>query len=488
MSQSILSRAINVLWFSVCMIGNVYQIVQVSNLYLLYHMSTAVTVDFPRLFSPPSVHVCFYTLELIKWEDIFDKNPFLRSVLNISQDESIEMIEEMVNNFTHSQKMDFESVALLNLTGKEMFDLTLDHNELFSLCGAVGHHDYRIEYNNCTAQFKISSNIRDMAKCFTFERIVQGGNERNQYDLQGLARVTSIPGMLMAVRLKNSVIHRLNEVAIMMSDPPEVPRVTHKNVFLTDLRQLFSLDYNEFENVLLPAPFETDCSNYPDFKSRDDCFDTCVMRTTIKKYGKIYVGPTFSADLKQEVLPAKYLVEDQEFISFKMNTSHVCNHQCRSRECHKTFYVPLMKGSTEYLFSSFLIHTMSSPKITTVNSQKLDFLEYLTDVASTFGFWIGLSVFSLIDVTFARFKSCCKKDQLEESAACVKNGWNQRLRGEIIEMIQEELRNTGISHSCGGVRLRRRKGHHPRIQVLTQDQVAQMVWTDFVRRKTLGSL
>ena len=382
-------------WFVVCFAGNIYQIAQITELYMSYRISTSVTVDFPKEFIAPSISFCFYAVDIVNWDKLFAIKPQLRS----NMDKNISSLEDRVRKMGHVEKMYFDRDVFANMTGAEIYSVLLDESDLFLNCGTVSNLVYQISVAQCKDKFKIRKFYLQLYVCFTLEKIKEPKWSSTTYDQMDLDRVTGIPGYLYEFKLKKKALKRADMVTIVMSHPPETNRGDQKKIFITRLLQAFSATYSDFENFFLPAPFSTGCIDYNSstpYYSRADCYDRCVTEFSLNQINKIYAGPIVYPDTKQQIIPTRILMENQSLIELKIKASKICSHKCRFKECNQHFYVPKLKSSADYIYNTFILYAMSDPKITTVCSPRMDLMMYLTDMASTIGFWIGTSIFTSI--------------------------------------------------------------------------------------------
>ena len=455
-------------WFSLCILGNVYQIAEITDLYMRYEMATTVSVDFPEEFIPPSSSFCFYSVDVVKWDKLFSIKPQLRSTLN-GLETNFSSLEAKVRKMGHVEKMYFDRIVFANMTGAEIYSVLLDDSDIFSECGSVSNLVYQISVGWCKKKFKIRKFCFQLVVCFNFEKIKESSEWTSVlYNQMDLDRVTGIPGYMSEFKLKPSTLKRADMVTIVMSHPPEGNRGDQKKIFLTKLRHVFSVTYSDFENFFLPHPFATECIDYnatTEFISRDDCFDRCITQFSINRTNKIYSGPIIYPETEHEIIPTAVLMNNPSMIQLKRNASKYCSNQCRFKECNQHFYVPKLKSSNPFIYNSFIFQSMNDPKITTVYSQRLDLMQFMTDLASTIGFWVGTSIFSsifeIVEI-FNKFKQILFKHQTNKE--------NERKFNEqkLYSLIEEKIKTEMALYMPKKI----------------QDSIeAQLIWIEFVQRK-----
>src|SRR5687768_9158323 len=60
-------NSIKNLWLSLCLIGNLWQAVQVCINYFSYDIVTTVSITFPSTFIAPAMTTCFYVVNMVVW-------------------------------------------------------------------------------------------------------------------------------------------------------------------------------------------------------------------------------------------------------------------------------------------------------------------------------------------------------------------------------------------------------------------------------------
>ena len=138
---------LSTLWFLVCIAGNVYQIVQITDHYLKYEIQTTVTVDFPKEFVAPTVSYCFKSVEIINWQKLLAKRPFLKPVIKKMMHLKNGSIPEIIDGIDRLQfvaKARLDALVFGKMSAKDMDDITHKTDEIFTKCGTISNIDYRI--------------------------------------------------------------------------------------------------------------------------------------------------------------------------------------------------------------------------------------------------------------------------------------------------------------------------------------------------------
>lgn len=255
-------------------------------------------------------------------------------------------------------------------------------------------------------------------------------------------RAESIPGLLYAFWFTNSALNITSQTVIAYNNNGEYSRLGYfRGIFLSELNHLIILTNHEYSNTLLPSPYVTNCRSYrlldqpynhrkdDDIIDRGTCFDSCIKNRTFSKFGSGVILPsiivfdeTIKLNPKYQHMTVDELYSNKSLMKLRNELSIECNMLCNSPTCYEDFHLAILKSSIEFPYPSIGTYAMDSPKIDTTCSAKLSFVNYITSVFSTFGFWVGLSIFSIVDIMtdfivkhFKRFMNDQVRDQLHQS-------------------------------------------------------------------------
>lgn len=228
-------------------------------------------------------------------------------------------------------------------------------------------------------------------------------------------RTETIPELLYFFKYSKRALNITSQVLIGYNSNREYNRLGYfRGIFLTDVDHLKKLSYKEFSNTLLPSPYPTHCRNYghpteASIKTGEGiidpgtCYDSCVENRTKKEFQTIFPGIfVFDEKAKKEPkmthLTAYEMLKNQSWLELKETLSDQCIAVCNSPACFDTFYTPVVLSLSNFPDPAVVTYVLQSPKIETSCDPKLDTINYLTNIFSTFGFWIGLSVLSAVQV------------------------------------------------------------------------------------------
>ena len=264
---------------------------------------------------------------------------------------------------------------------------------------------------NCSDLFGIVSHIWGYYNCFQFNF------KMNNYSMDILTsyRAETVSSLLYLIRLSQRGINITSQVTIEFNWNNKYNRLGYiRSLTLSELNNLIRLTYDEYTNILLPPPFSTNCRNYGsnDQGNKDEavidrgsCFESCMKNRTMDILGSEIIFPgvyVFEESTKKkpalEHMTVHEMLSNKSLIRIRKSLTKECDKICDRPTCEDTFYIPILKSSTEFHTPNIMIYVMQSPKIDTTVDPKLSMIGYFTNVFSTFGFWIGMSVFSFVEI------------------------------------------------------------------------------------------
>lgn len=404
------SKVIKAVWFLICLSGNIYQVGKIANDFFQYQIVTTINVNYPETFILPALSVCLFQHQVSNLEKLIQMNPNWTTASNYTSLSDEEIIHEL-KNMGAAKRRKYIGMMFNNLTAKQYDDVTYKFDELFSTCILVENDGSTQTVGKCSKLFNIVAYFFGYCKCWSFNF------KLDEYKLNFLDsnRADTVPGALYYFRFTPLSFNRTAEAALSFNMNNEYDRIGYfRFAFLSELQNLISLSYEEFSNTLLPFPYVTNCRRYASNASlsnmhavtdRGTCFESCMMNTTAKYLGRNVILPgmfvftdTIEKNPNLKMMTYHELLNNKSLAQLKYNWSKECDKMCSSAACEETFYVPNVRSSIEYPDPWALTYVMQSPRIETIVEAKLSFVVFLTNVFSTFGFWIGLSLFSFVDI------------------------------------------------------------------------------------------
>lgn len=388
------------LWLLICILGNAYQVIQISDLYFRYDVVTIVNIDFPKKMQSPAFTVCLYTVDIIKWPEAVKLRPQLITQLEADK-VNLSSIETSVKVWGHDQKVRYDSLLVNGRNTKEVFSITLSHDDLFFNCTYLSNETYLINtFPNCSDVFKISPFFKECFKCFTFDSL-----NRSVYEYLPAMKAIGKNGFLNSVKIRDEVVQdRCENSPVYFSEAGTLPR-SSSSIFITPLNQTVLLTVDSYESFMLPAPYVSRCINYDlqGMTGDDHCYECCARNESVKVFnGSLFPGPCISERCEDDMISIDEIIKSGNTSNNKnqmmLEIQKRCQKVCAASDCKKRIVIPSILSTSDADDNIFISYVQQTPDIVTQFIPTLDIIEFLTQVSSTFGVWAGLSFFSLYDL------------------------------------------------------------------------------------------
>ena len=426
MSQKMkITKKLAFLWLILCFCGKAFQDFRLGDQYFSYEINTNVRLLFKKQIVTPSATICFEPQTMVKWESMsmVDKEKLLDEVIPLEdafdgdESETATVSQKALDSLNLFSRIQLMSNFIDKFSISYIFNNTLSYHEVFSQNSTIGYKPESNDYANIPFDdyFKVTTYMRDLLKCFALE-------VKPQYlvnlDYKKLKRQPSIPFLLNSVTIPLQILSRV-KVYYYWTEPrgkfsqgglPSYLRME------TSEHQVVGLSYEQYEERLLPPPFDTDCRNYSEgngqlFKSQDDCFEQCFRRESLATTGHILPGVLIFPSDSSPLIPYFKQILEQEVNNRKTNQEvplktlfnellDVCENECIQRDCLVTTFLPrqtaFVKRDSE---SGFTIDFYVSPSPVTEADflQQYSWTQFVTDIIATSGFWLGFSALGASD-------------------------------------------------------------------------------------------
>lgn len=373
LSRRTVNKVIDAIVFTICLIGSLYQVMKMSDLYFRYETITTVTYEIQSPIQVPGLTICAPKIEFLRPEAF------------------LQLFGTEKNKSSDSQDF-FRKISYLNkMTIKDQFRVLYSAQELSSMlsqCQALGPNG---RYRPCHWFSNVQIAIDFIFYCFTlFDQNRNDSStrfrvtypDRMQYDSMFLISVV-LPDLsdyyMMALhsrKVRVSQIFGYEVVAIDFSDK------TQKTLF----------EYQRTVVKRLPHPYGRGCVQYYNnkFMSTLDCMVTCRIKYSVEHSEPIY---------------RMFLVSDPNTdVSFELddnsnntNAEKACHPKCsQRRECFQINFeiqsLNWQKTSGERIIK---LKLPTKPSIIYEETPRLKLEEYLCYLASITNLWFGFSVVML---------------------------------------------------------------------------------------------
>ena len=217
-----------------------------------------------------------------------------------------------------------------------------------------------------------------------------------------------------------------------------LPYIVHPRALIqetgykTGLRNGITLSTSKYAMQLLKPPYKTYCHDYTEshFQSRQHCFTSCLLNYSTTRLGEVPPSDYF-----------KNASSDYRFYQIKSTTqdlikvSNDCRYRSCSRvDCHTELFVPHVVSTFAFDQLQIALLCPLNPDISSTYKPQLTFVDYLTYILSSFGFWTGIAplTFFLSQNPFKR-KNLPKTEKLFEHRI---ESVNDRIVADLVKRVE----------------------------------------------------
>lgn len=125
---------IKLFWLTLCTIGNVFQIAEISNQFFQYDIVSTVSVHFPDIFTAPAVSFCFNEIELVNFDKLQLLKPKIKKQLNLESASNEEVHDKLIK-IIFREKIKYQAIMFSGLSIKQRMDIVSTDQEIISSCG-----------------------------------------------------------------------------------------------------------------------------------------------------------------------------------------------------------------------------------------------------------------------------------------------------------------------------------------------------------------
>lgn len=397
--REILRWLVPKLWLLGCLIGTLLQSIQVSDVYFSYVTVTLTNVYHPTIYNQPQVSFCFPIILLINWQDVIDNYPNIISDMEfegLSPDE----IRKEVEKIPYLSVRRKRQAKFTN--GRESWlvnNLTFFANDLITKCYLLNNETYLINEVDCWEKFHCTAFFKEDQICYGF-------SNQMIYEYFFVMKVLGSNGFIQSFDLNHIIRSRAMSLSYFISrnvdDIPFHGSGFAKKLSLTNYKD-YSMIADRYLNKYLPPPYDTNCRDYDlsNFRSKDDCFESCERNRTIAKYEALIPGPTF--DTKNEKLMKLNMravsdMKPEEGDQIEMIESF-CSGACAQVECVENIMVPVTKSvNPRDRLMKITVGVPTAPAKVAQFVPNLSLTSYIVQLGSIIGFWTGLSLFHIYEL------------------------------------------------------------------------------------------
>ena len=372
-----------------CFLVNILHIYYLCDEYFRFEVTTNVQIAIPDEVELPAFTICSQLFDVIKWED-------LRSDQRKKLFEGVEGYKPPVD-FSPSN---IRSLQVSSLSGRfsrqisnnlyyifntsSIFNQTRDFWEVINKAEVNSLIKKRMALDSLGDDRPLKHTLtflKENFKCFTIEMGEQLGKRFNYDDL-----VTATDGQLWI----NQFSFNFFQISVRLYIHTSGHVITQLHSFKQiEPQSFFAVSFKTYTTILLPFPYSSNCKDYSIFgaTSKSHCKEICMKTIIANKYkildDKFHIYASDSLPIRQDLLRNE---------TEKEGIIHHCHKKCWQKDCSSTFFN--LDTIVNYRASVSVTTTAAnkSPSTRTEAQQAIPLIVFLTNVLSTFGIWLGVSL------------------------------------------------------------------------------------------------
>lgn len=408
------------IWLIVCLGGNVFQIIALCQSYFRYEVSSQVTIAFLEKFRVPGMAVCFSYIDVLNWSTVIqghsDRYQRLLALGNFPEElsnvSSLPGKDEIRQLISHTKKLRVDSKGYLaftlfnGLTVDQVFKMALEPNVVLNFNRSYTQKTF---HNRIPGEFAQVVLIEKLMHSYRLCYNIQFKDSNELTSLSEIFRDHVLNGMLYWFGFTDEIASRVSRIDIKYAPPGSLPRYGFAKDLFTDLNEpVLAVTYRKITIDLLPPPFPTNCKSYYQFKgkgkrrvkylsSRSECHEKCIYDLSLERYSGLSPGITIDPSFGEETMVAPSIETIIEYSRHFEKSEEICANKCSQLDCKDTHYIPqiysqLKANGVKLALASYVA---SDPPISVSTKRILDFTSFITDLASSFNFWLGVSLLSI---------------------------------------------------------------------------------------------
>ena len=173
---------------------------------------------------------------------------------------------------------------------------------------------------------------------------------------------------------------------------------------------------------LLERPYSTNCKNYSStsliYRSRRDCIRNCKLITSLD----ICNGSSDEVDFGRNENSVPFASDQKCIASIDFDT--ICMKDCSHYDCYIDYYKPI--GVSEKLVDKYESAILdlaipTEPVMCYLYEPRIEMIEFVCYLASTFSIWFGVSLYSVFDLIVVLRNSLITKIKVKRFNLFVNN-------------------------------------------------------------------
>lgn len=386
--QILYKRILATSYIVICLLGLMWQLIEVSIEYFKYETSTGIRMLFPDDVTFPDISVCLRYTDILDFDEL---NKQTERTFSFTTDDKI------VRRYQE------------NLTLNEIFNFTPSVNQ--SLTSIVfrqkkSYKRYSCSKNECEKVFSISKYYYLEYMCYRFTSLEQ---VETSVPYSTIAVSPSSPGTIYKLTLNglfNNVsylklaLHSANLYPFLSLRTTPVTRRYFDSKTLTAKYNTFVSFQSQLVTQYLPQPYVTKCIDYKliGLDSSAHCRELCVKNHTLNLFHKVPFSVILTAQdlsLHNSLYALSYNdVANESTSQVLLAIESMCENEiCNLKDCNRATIVTHTTkepGSLNGLVLRIILPY--TPYIYVKHNASIQFVAFLTFILSTISTWTGLSI------------------------------------------------------------------------------------------------
>ena len=398
-----------------CFLLNILHIYYLCDEYFRFEVTTNVEIAIPDEITVPAFTMCSPLFDAIKWEDL-------------TSDQRKKLFEGLKDfkppvDFRPSNIRSLKpSELVLSQISKNLYDL-LNTSSIFNQTRDVWEvingekvnlfimKKMALDSLGDLRAFKHTLTfLRENFKCFTLELKEQLGKSLNYDDL-----LTATNGQLWINQFSLNSYQLPMLLYIHSSDHVITQLHSFKRI---EQKSYFAVNFETHTTILLPFPYSSNCKDYSIFgtTSKAHCKEMCMQTRIADKFkvldAQFHIYASDSYPIRQNLLENE--AEGEKII-------HHCQRKCWQKDCSSTLFNLATVVNSRAPLSIATIVVSKSPSTRTKAQAAIPFVVFMTNVLSTFGIWLGVSLLG----SGREIKRLAKCSQIYDKYQVIKCRFNQ---------------------------------------------------------------
>ena len=385
-------KVLSILWCILCTLTNLYHVYHLSDQYFKYETTTDVQLFIPEFVKIPKVSLCFDMEQTVNLEKLSDQENDFKDLTDY------DLIREALHNVSR-----FNSSRLfqISLTPQDIIkEISLTY---LSGKGSTGFRYYSKHYYDISN--KDLQNFTKIKRFWNDDNCLSIEMKNNYSSLNFKELWREYDGYFIGIDIPKNEIRNAYLFTTNKLDSISLGSHSYRTLNLPDKENTpmeHFLTTTTFESYLLEPPYKTNCFNYHGI-TRTQCLNDCVKNSSISRVNKVphlcvlYPHEDYNLIDKDSFMKTNVTSKDipQGSLELKRELFEFCNKVCSRIECWSSSLIPVVRSSNPIdgsNSSSIQVYASHYPVTMASSQPATHVVTFLTNLFSTFGFWLGLSV------------------------------------------------------------------------------------------------